>query len=116
MKALLHIDESQKWSLLVANCKNLLDYIEKHNLSVDMVVVANSLAVSSLDKTKESNRKMQSRLEDLLRDSIRIFACENAMRNQGIEHDNLIAGVEVVEAGIAQILHLQEEGYAYIKP
>ncbi|OIO00721.1 MAG: hypothetical protein AUJ49_09425 [Desulfovibrionaceae bacterium CG1_02_65_16] len=47
---------------------------------------------------------------------LRLLVCGNALRDQGMTMADLIAGAEVVPAGIVELVRLQAEGYAYVKP
>ena len=45
-----------------------------------------------------------------------IHACNNAMRANQITKDQLPENVVVVPAGVLDLIELQAQGYAYIKP
>jgi intracellular sulfur oxidation DsrE/DsrF family protein len=42
-------------------------------------------------------------------------ACENTMRERGILHEQLVAGVRTVKAGVVEVVRKQQLGWAYIK-
>ena len=46
---------------------------------------------------------------------VHFIACGNAMRKQHLEASDLVAGSEVVPAGIVEVVKKQEQGWSYIK-
>ena len=47
---------------------------------------------------------------------ISFHACQNALRAQQLEAVDLLEHIVIVEAGVADIVALQEKGFTYIKP
>jgi intracellular sulfur oxidation DsrE/DsrF family protein len=47
---------------------------------------------------------------------VKFVACNNALMANNIEKHNIIHFVNIVPAGVLEILVKQSEGYAYIKP
>jgi intracellular sulfur oxidation DsrE/DsrF family protein len=45
-----------------------------------------------------------------------VGACQNTMRRQSIKPEDLIEGLTPIPSGVARVMELQEEGYAYIRP
>jgi intracellular sulfur oxidation DsrE/DsrF family protein len=45
----------------------------------------------------------------------RVVACRNSLRSKGIEESLLPKGVQVVNAGVAEIVRRQGEGWIYIR-
>ena len=46
---------------------------------------------------------------------VRFVACGNAMKKQHLEAADLVAGVDVVPAGIVEVVRKQEAGWVYIE-
>ena len=42
--------------------------------------------------------------------------CQNSLNMFGLTAEELVAGCEIVPAGIVALIELQHNGYAYIKP
>ena len=100
-------------NLVLNNVANLQKHYGMDN--VDIVVVAYGPGLSIL--TKQS--KEAKRVESLALQNITFDACHNTM--EGIKRKTgkmpvLLEGVKVVPAGVAQIVELQEKGYAYVRP
>jgi uncharacterized protein len=111
LKAVFHIDEMEKWDLLIANVKNLLNGIDVKDSRVE--IVANSVAVLRYRKDSGSEN---ANLEALEKEGVEIVACNNAMKSLKLDKEMLFAYVKVVPIGVKEIIEKQLDGYAYIKP
>ena len=45
-----------------------------------------------------------------------LLLCANALADNKIDHADIWPGCDVVPAGLVEIVRLQREGFAYIKP
>lgn len=114
-KVVFHIDEMRNWQLTLGNVKNLITYFEHHEERFQIVVVANSEAVRGY--VKEATQKdITKEILALVAKGVSFHACQNALRAQQLEADDLLAHIEIVEAGVADIVALQEQGFSYLKP
>ena len=84
----------------------------------DVVVVAYSKGIKSL--LKESNffdKEIQKRLKSLMMyDTVEFIACNNTMKTYEIKEKDLLKDVDVVTAGIVEIIERQLDGYIYVRP
>lgn len=46
---------------------------------------------------------------------VEVVACRGALSTRGVDDDELVAGVEVVDSGVGELTRRQAEGYAYIR-
>jgi uncharacterized protein len=111
MKAVFHVDELEKWDLLITNVENLVKGINVENSKI--AIVANSRAVL---RYKNDSGLNNASLEELSRKGVIIMACNNALNSLQIGKEMLYAFVKVVPIGVKEIIERQLEGYAYIKP
>ena len=112
MKVIFHVDEMSKWGLVLGNTRNLIAALADKDLSVE--ILANSEAVKFLvlkDQVAENTDALTA-----LSKTVRIVACNNALRAFKIDPASLYDFVTVVPAGVAELVLRQHEGYAYIKP
>ena len=109
-KAVFHIDENEKWKLLIGNVNNLSKGIDLKDSEIE--IVANSIAVS-MYKEKESIFKKE--LEELHNIGVRICACNNALNGMNINKTEIMKFIEVVPIGVKELIDRQLEGYSYIK-
>ncbi len=111
IKAIFHVDELEKWNLLITNVENLLKGIDIKDSQVE--IVANSKAVMRYRKDFESDN---TGLEELEKKGISVIACNNALNSLKIEKEMLCPYVKVVPIGVKEIIEKQLDGYAYVKP
>ena len=105
MKIVFHIDELPKWPVAQSNLVNTLAVP-----NVDLVVVVNGEAITGYLKPEIQQFIAQHQGQ------IAFHACQNAMYAHDITAAQLPNGVEVVPAGIIDLVNLQNQGYRYIKP
>ncbi|UFS63274.1 DsrE family protein [Sulfurimonas sp. HSL-3221] len=80
---------------------------------VQMEIVAYSGGIRTLLK---NNPKIAERVRTLMLYDVTFVACGNTMRTKNITEDQLIDDVEVVTAGIVEMIERVKEGWVYIKP
>ncbi len=116
MKVLFHIDELNKWDMTVANVKNMINFSKENEEEVEIEVVANGESVFRFKENDEANFKYSMEFEELVKYGIKIAACNNSLSKLDILKDEIFDFIEVVPAGVVEIVKKQEKGYAYIKP
>jgi len=104
MKVVFHIDEQEKWAETTSNVKNLL--IEPNKITI--IILVNGAAITGY--LAAENQAF------IATAGITFHACSNAMRANKIVKEQLPKDVVVVSAGVLDLIELQAEGYAYIKP
>ena len=110
-KVIFHVDELDKWELLLKNVSNLLDVIDVNEYNIE--VLANSEAVKFYDSNFNSDISV---IENLNSNGVKFVACNNALIANKIKSEDLIYVIEVVPVGVLELINKQSEGYAYIKP
>jgi hypothetical protein len=114
LKALLHIDELDKWRLTLANVKNLIEDVGLENIVLE--IVANATAVQIFDPMDKDMGGLLKQMKELSNNNVKIIVCRNALRANTIYEELLPDFVTVVPAGITRIITKQMEGYSYVKP
>lgn len=114
MKVMFHLDWDQSEPLLMAlnNVKNLWKQVPAAEASV--CVVANGPAVNLFKKDRAA--AYSATVEELYNEGARFLVCRNSIVNLGIAAEDLLEQCEQVPAGILEIVRLQQDGYAYVKP
>lgn len=110
-KVVFHIDEVGKWSHTVGNIKNLVNYGNQQGEDYQITVLVNGDGIMGY-LTDEGHKAVKKCGKEF----VRFHACANAMKSHGVEAKNLPDNVEIVPAGVADLIALQEQGYAYVKP
>lgn len=110
--AVIHIDfgEESRFRLVARNCENYLKALPDEKF--ELVVVANGDAVT-LFTGREDLRELAA---PLMANGVRFKICANALAEHNIDPVKLWPGCLVVPAGLAEIVKLQKQGYAYLKP
>jgi intracellular sulfur oxidation DsrE/DsrF family protein len=116
MKVLYHIDSESKWHMVLENVKNMLKYGKENNVTFEIEVVANGIAVLGLQELVAQKSKWYLEMDELIREKVVFAACNNALNKFGLTPEQLCAFAQVVPAGVVEIVKKQEEGYSYIKP
>lgn len=113
IKVIFHIDELNKWNLTLKNANNLLNAIESNK--TDIIILANSEAVKlyNLNNALTTEITVMKELSDK---GVKFIACNNALNAYGIKKENLMYFIDIVPAGVLELINKQAEGYAYIKP
>ena len=113
IKVIFHIDEMQKWELLLNNVANLLKSFDETAVKT-IEVLANSEAVKAYAQDRAG--VTFSKMDDLAQKGVRFVACRNALNGLNIAKEQLYPFVDSVPAGVRELVDRQLDGYAYIKP
>jgi uncharacterized protein len=113
-KVVFHVDWEQEevLSLALTNMKNLQAAIPPEKTSI--YLVANGKAVNLFRKDKSADYFKS--IDELHKKGVHFLMCRNAMAHNKIDQKDLLDVCEVVPAGIVELIRLQQEGYAYVKP
>jgi hypothetical protein len=113
-RAVIHVDleDEARLNEALANVRNLLDEIGDD--AVESVVVANGAVVKLLKRGRSES--LDGRVEKLHRRGVAFRVCGNALNFHEVGEDELQSVWEVVPAGIAEIVRLEQDGFAYVKP
>lgn len=113
LRVVFHIDNSERWKMVLGNVKNLLNEISSNDIKIE--VLANGNAVSEYDKSSKESDKLNL-MEDLSKNDVKFVACNNSLNSLKLSKEGLLDFVEIVPAGVLELIEKQDEGYAYIKP
>jgi hypothetical protein len=110
----MHLDWDQVDALKMGleNIRNLLKEIPPDQTDVRFVMNGKAVVLFRKDRIGE----LQELVEELRAKGVRFCLCRNALAKNGINGEDLIDGVEIVPAGIVELIRLQQEGFAYVKP
>ena len=106
-------DDPRTQKIALNNAVNLQKLYGLDNVAIEIVAYGPGLGMLT-GASKEATR-----VKSLAEQNITFSACGNTMKNiekKSGKKPELVAGVQVVEAGVARILELQTSGYGYIRP
>jgi len=113
-KVVFHVDWEKEENLVMAlnNITNLLKEVPAEESAV--CVLANGAAAKLF--RREHALPYVSDIRRLSQKGVRFLVCNNSLTNFRIAKDDLVESCEVVPAGVLELIRLQADGYAYIKP
>ena len=90
--------------------------LRKYGDNVKIVVVAFAEGIHILAKKpgREVKEEIRQRVSSLAHYGVEFHACGNTMKSLQWTQEDLVPFAKVVEVGAADIMELQEQGYAYI--
>lgn len=106
-------DDERTQKIALNNAANLRKLYGKDNVTIEIVAYGPGLSLLT------DNSSHTKRILNLSEQAITFSACANTIskvKKETGQTPQLIAGVSPVKAGIARIMELQEQGYAYIRP
>lgn len=112
VQVVFHIDEMEKWGLLLNNVQNLIHGLAGTDSRIE--VVANSKAVEFYRAAANTNGTgLALKLAEA---GVDFAACGNALRGLKIEPEELLPFIRTVPSGVLELVKRQQAGYAYLKP
>jgi len=106
-------DDPRTQKIALNNAVNLQSLYGMDNVEIEIVAYGPGLGLL----TKKN--KQAARVKSLALQNITFSACQNTMNKVKKKKGHLpklTEGVVQVKAGVARIMELQEQGYAYIRP
>jgi uncharacterized protein len=112
-KVIFHLDEPSKGRAdqVFMNITNLLNDLGDGDVKVELL--ANGGGVRALTKGPEGQA---DQVELLAKRGVRFVACQHSMEHLNVGREDLLELVEVVPAGVSELVKKQTEGWAYIRP
>jgi intracellular sulfur oxidation DsrE/DsrF family protein len=104
-------NDPAKWNLALNNARNLITAMGGAD-KVDVEIVAYGPGLGML----KEDSAVGERLGGVLSEGVKLSACGNTMRAQKVSETDLHMGVQVVSAGVMEIMQRQQSGWAYIRP
>lgn len=112
------------------NIQNHINAVGAKNLDLKVVIHGNGIGllksakkmVKKVDaKTKKvsmSPSQLQTRVANLKSQNVSFNVCANTLKGKKIGLDQLydVFNEDIVPSGVAELTHLQQQGYTYIKP
>lgn len=106
----LTTDDPRAVNDLLYNAVNIQKFYGQDNVRVAVI------AFSAGNRALYKDSPVRDRISSLLQYDVEFVACGNTMEATGRKPEDLIEGVEVVTAGIAEIMERQLQGWLYVRP
>ncbi|WP_459862836.1 DsrE family protein [Endothiovibrio diazotrophicus] len=128
-KVVYHInyDDPQRQAGALRNIQNHVNAVGAANLDLRVVLHGNGLTLlldpDAVGNTKlkrgNANETMQAKISGLKQQGVKFKICANTLRGKHVDLENDLYDAsqeDVVPSGVAELAHLQQQGFAYIRP
>lgn len=116
-KVVYHInyDDVKRQGGSLRNIQNHINSVGADRIEAKVVMHGNGLELLRHAKTNEG---LQASIDNLKSQGVDFSVCANTLRGKNISLNELYDAKEsdIVPAGVAEIAHLQQQGYVYIRP
>lgn len=102
--------DAKKWNALFGNIRNVQAEFGRGRIAIAVVTIGPGIDMLKADSL------VANRVEEAQADGVRFVACENTMKAQHVPRDDMLDRIDYVPAGYAEIIRLQQEGWAYLRP
>lgn len=115
-KVVYHINDIDSAYGALRNVGNHLNALGDENAQI-IVVTHSSGAFSLVEGSKDARgHTFEAQVQDLANRGVKFQICANTIRSKKIDESMINMNAEVVPSGVAQVAHLQQSGYLYVKP
>ncbi len=101
---------SEQWEAMQLNVENFRESVGAANSEVIVIAHGNGIGM-----VQTSNSAQVERLTMLMTDGVKFMACENTIKRKKLSKGDIMPGVGFVDSGVAEVVRLQVDGWAYIK-
>lgn len=129
-KVVYHInyDNPKKQTGALRNIQNHINAVGAENMDIKVVLHGNGVALlllpdslAQLERFKHANAtdQMTARIDGLKDQGVKFQVCANTLRGRKVDFEGDMHDVvkeDIVPSGVAELSHLQGQGYTYIKP
>ena len=129
-KVVYHIngDNPKQQAGALRNIQNHINAVGAENLELRVVMHGNGVslvllpeALKDVPKFKNANatEEMQARIDGLKNQGVSFQVCANTLNGRKVNKDEQLYNVDeadIVPSGVAELAHLQAQGFTYIKP
>ncbi|SRR6056297_611630 len=120
-KVVYHINydggpDSKKYKGAMRNIQNHINAVGAENLDLKVVLHGNGLGVLMSAKQDDI---LQTAIGSLKGQNVSFHVCNNTLKGRNISYTEDLYDTweeDIVPSGVAELAHLQQMGYAYIKP
>ena len=120
-KVVYHINyeggpDDKKYRGAMRNIQNHINAVGADNLDLKVVLHGNGV---SLLRSATTNEPLQMAVTNLKTQNVSFHVCNNTLVGRKIDYENDLFEVfddDIVPSGVAELAHLQQQGYTYIKP
>ena len=115
-KVVYHVNNLQTAFGALRNVKNHLNALGDKNVEI-IVVTHSSGAFAMVDGTADKKgHTFEETIQKLANRGVKFEICANTIRGKKIDKNKINLNAKVIPSGVAEVAHLQQMGYLYVKP
>ena len=99
-----------KWNLALNNANNAQQEFGAGHVEIEIVAYGPGIGMLKADAATSN------RVAEATKAGIKVVACENTMRGQKLQKEEMNPAISYVPAGVGELIRRQGEGWAYIRP
>jgi uncharacterized protein len=111
-KLVIQVSENDPatWNLALNNAKNIQKDVGKDNVELEIVAFGPGINMLKVES------EVATRVNEAIDSGVKVMACQNTMRSQKLNKEDMNAKIGYVPAGVVEIMQRQQQGYAYLRP
>lgn len=109
-------EEDRAYRGALTNIQNHIDAVGRDNIEVKVVLHGDGVGVL---QSAVTNEQIQMAVTSLKGQYVAFRVCNNTLAGRNIDYDEDLFEVfesDIVPSGVAELSHLQQDGFTYIKP
>mgnify|MGYP006436999509 CR=1 FL=1 len=108
-------EQDKAYKGAMRNIQNHINAVGADNLDLKVVIHGNGI---SLLKSAKDAGALQTAVANLKSQNVNFQVCANTLKGKKLSPDQLyeVFDEDIVPSGVAELAHLQAQGYTYIKP
>ena len=112
----INMDDEKTLKSALGNIQNHINAVGKENLDLRVVMHGPGIALLQM---ANKDPDMQDKVTNLKRQGIHFNVCANTLKGKKINYKTDLYEVseqDIVPSGVAEIAHLESQGFSYVKP
>ena len=103
-------NDPAKWNLALNNANNIQKDLGKDNVELEVVAYGPGINMLKLDS------EVGNRVAEAVDSGVKVMACQNTMRKQKLNKEDMLSSVGFVPSGVVEIMQKQQQSYTYLRP
>lgn len=103
-------NDPARWNMVLNNMQNLRDGVGSEGADIELVAYGPGILMLKADSP------VKQRVQDAVKSGITVSACQNTMHGMKLVAADMQPAVSYVPSGVVEVMHKQQQGWAYIRP
>ncbi len=115
-KVVYHINDLESASAALGNVRNHLNAVGDDRAEIVVVTHSDGAYLLVEGSQDAKGRMFDASIQQLADRGVKFQICNNTIVGKKIDTSKLNMNAEIVPSGVAQVAHLQQQGFVYVKP